>query len=65
MVEESGHNGSTYMEHVHFIDNIEGKQTTTSQTEEGFWSIVVGVAAEESLKTGKIVQINDLLKNLG
>ncbi len=65
LIEESGHNGSTYIEHVHFIDNIEGAQTNTSQAEEGFWSIVVGVAAEESLKTGKIVQIHDLLKNLG
>ena len=61
-VEEAGHNGSTYFEHVDFIDNIEGKETNAATAEEGFWSIVVGVAAEESVKTGKLVNIDELLK---
>ena len=63
-VEASGHNGSTYLEHVHFVDNIEGKKTDTPQALEGFWATVVGVAAEQSLKTGNLVQISDLLKAL-
>lgn len=62
-IADSGHNGSTYIEHLNFVDAIEGKTTRAATTEEGFWSIVVGVAAEESLKTGTIVQIKDLLKN--
>lgn len=61
-IEETGHNGGTYYEHVNFIDNIEGKPTNTARAEEGFWSIVVGVAAEESVKTGAPVSINELLK---
>ncbi|MFX0090281.1 MAG: Gfo/Idh/MocA family protein [Candidatus Hodarchaeota archaeon] len=61
-IAESGHSGATFYEHVYFIDNIEGKNTTTATTDEGFWSIVVGVAAEESVKTGKVVYINELLK---
>lgn len=64
-IEGSGHNGSTYYEHINFIDNIEGKQTNTATVEEGFWSVVVGVAAEESIKTGQLVQIDDLLKRSG
>jgi predicted dehydrogenase len=61
-IEELGHNGATYFEHIHFIDNIEGKETNTATAEEGFWSIVVGAAAEESIKTGAPVDINELLK---
>jgi myo-inositol 2-dehydrogenase/D-chiro-inositol 1-dehydrogenase len=60
-IEESGHTGATFYEHVNFIDNIEGKQTSTATVEEGFWSVVVGVAAEMSIKTGQIVMIDDLL----
>ncbi len=60
-IEESGHTGATFYEHINFIDNIEGKQTSTATVEEGFWSVVVGVAAEKSVKTGQIVMIEDLL----
>ena len=60
-IEESGHTGATFYEHVNFIDNIEGKQTNTATVEEGFWSVVVGVAAEKSIKAGQIVMIDDLL----
>ena len=60
-IEESGHTGATFYEHVYFIDNIEGKQTSTATVEEGFWSVVVGVAAEKSIKTGQVVMIDDLL----
>lgn len=64
-IEESGHNGASFYEHVYFIDNIEGKKTNTATVEEGFWSIIVGAAAEESVKTGKIVYIDELLKRNG
>jgi predicted dehydrogenase len=60
-IEESGHSGSTFFEHVYFIDNIEGRPTKTATVEEGFWSVVVGAAAEESIKTGRMVMIDDLL----
>lgn len=60
-IESSGHNGATFYEHIGFLDNIEGKRTNTATVEEGFWSVVVGVAAEESVQTGQVVQINDLL----
>ncbi|GAB4346748.1 MAG: hypothetical protein Kow0099_28270 [Candidatus Abyssubacteria bacterium] len=64
-IEKTGHNGATFFEHVNFIDNIEGKKTETATPEEGFWSIVVGAAAEQSVKTGALVNINDLLKSNG
>ena len=61
-IEESGHNGATYFEHVYFVDNIEGKKTNTANVDEGFWSIVVGYAAEQSAKTGKVIDIDEMLK---
>jgi predicted dehydrogenase len=64
-IEDSGHNGATFYEHVNFINNIEGKPNNTATVEEGFWSVVIGVAAEESAKTGKVVLIDELLQRSG
>jgi predicted dehydrogenase len=64
-IQNSGHNGATFFEHVNFVDNIEGLPTNTASVEEGFWSVIVGSAAEESVKTGQVVMIQDLLKRYG
>ena len=63
-VQQSGHHGSTYYEHKYFIDNIEGKETHSATVDEGFWSVVVGLAAEESLVTGNVVHVDELLEGL-
>lgn len=64
-LQDSGHNGATFFEHINFVDNIEGRPTNTATVEEGFWSVVVGAAAEESIKTGQVVLIDELLKRHG
>lgn len=64
-IEESGHNGATFFEHVNLIDNLDGKKTNTATVTEGFWSVVVGAAAEESVKTGQPVRIDELLQRNG
>lgn len=64
-IQGSGHHGATYFEHVNFVDNIEGKATRAATALEGFWSIVVGAAAEASVKSGQPVLINDLLRAAG
>jgi predicted dehydrogenase len=64
-IEQTGHNGSTYFEHVNFIDHIEGREIDAARADEGFWSIVVGAAAEESIKTGCPVRIGELLSGHG
>lgn len=61
-IEESGHGGGTYYEHVNFVDNINGVSTSMPSVEEGFWSVIVGIAAEESLKQGKTVLIEEILR---
>ncbi|MFT2110431.1 Gfo/Idh/MocA family protein [Marinomonas sp. 2405UD68-3] len=65
LIEDSGHNGATWFEHVAFADQMAGKQTNSATVEEGFWSIVVGSAAEASVNTGKTIEINDFLKEHG
>jgi myo-inositol 2-dehydrogenase / D-chiro-inositol 1-dehydrogenase len=47
------------------IDNLDGKETDTATVAEGFWSVVVGAAAEESVKSGKVVLIDELLEKNG
>jgi predicted dehydrogenase len=64
-ITESGHSGATFYEHIHLIDNIEGLQTDAATVEDGFWSVVVGAAAEESVKTGQPVLVDDFLKHNG
>ena len=62
LIQESGHNGSTFYEHIKLIDTLDGKQTEAATVSEGFWAIVVGAAAEESVKVGKPVMIDELLQ---
>lgn len=64
-IEESGHSGGTYYEHVAFLDAIEGLPSEAATVREGFWSVVVGIAAEASLKGGAPVQIDELLARSG
>ncbi|NGP45715.1 Gfo/Idh/MocA family oxidoreductase [Bacillaceae bacterium SIJ1] len=61
VIQSSGHHGGTYYEHKYFIDNIEGRKTTTATVDEGFWSIVVGLAAEESIRTNQAISIEAFL----
>ena len=65
LIQASGHYGATYFEHVNFINNIEGKETRTASALEGFWSVVVGAAAEASVKAGRPVLVDDLLRENG
>jgi predicted dehydrogenase len=60
-IESSGHSGATFYEHIYFVDNIAGEMTGTATADDGFWSVIVGAAAEESVKTGAIVKIDELL----
>ncbi len=63
-IEESGHSGATYFEHVYFIDNIEGKPTNTASAREGLWSIIVAGAAQEAIKTNQAIVVNEYLSGM-
>ncbi len=63
-VERLGHHGATLIEHQRFVDNILASSVDSATLEEGFWAIVIGEAAERSVKTGSPVFIQELLKEL-
>ena len=64
-IEESGHNGATFFEHLYFVDNIDVGECTGPTAMDAFWSVVVGVAAERSVATGQPVDISELLREHG
>ncbi|MEO0997308.1 MAG: Gfo/Idh/MocA family oxidoreductase [Pseudomonadota bacterium] len=64
-IERSGHHGATYFEQLAFVDRLDGKETDAATLAEGFWSIAVGAAAEQSLQTARPVGIDELLADLG
>ncbi len=64
-IEESGHNGATFFEHVHFVDSIDNGKSEGPTAMDAFWSVVVGVAAETSVASGEPVDISELLLRNG
>ena len=65
LIEGSGHHGSTFFEHQAFADQLHGKTADCATVEEGFWSIVVAAAAQESAAVGKAVSIAAYLEDRG
>lgn len=65
VVERSGHHGATWFEHAAFLAQLDGEGSDAAGPAEGFWSIVVGVAAERSVATGEPVDIAALLGEAG
>lgn len=66
VIEQSGHHGATFFEHVNLIENLLGNplDTVTANVVDGFWSVVVGAAAEISAHEHRIVDIAGLLAEL-
>lgn len=64
-IEDSGHAGATFFEHVKFVDAIESGASEGPTPMDAFWSVVVGVAAEKSVATADVVHIADLLADAG
>lgn len=65
IIEDSGHNGGTYFEHINWIKRMSGQNSSAATAEEGFWSVVIGVAAEKSYKDGKKIMVKELLEEEG
>ncbi len=56
-IEESGHHGATYYEHVAFVDQLDGKKGEAATTVQGLWSMIVASAAQHSIATQQAVDI--------
>jgi predicted dehydrogenase len=60
-IEQSGHHGSTYFEHIALMDRLEGKEVDSATPRQGIWAMVVASAAQQSLATGEPVDVDTFI----
>ncbi|MGB2260336.1 MAG: Gfo/Idh/MocA family protein [Porticoccaceae bacterium] len=65
LIEQSGHHGATYYEHIAFMDQLEGKQVDAATPLQGLWSMIVASAAQESMASGQAVDIKQFMQANG
>ena len=58
-IESSGHSGSTFFEHLAFVEQLEGAVLDAATPAQGLWSLIVAAAAQQSLSTGEVVFIEE------
>lgn len=61
-IEQSGHHGATFYEHVEFVKQLDGKEATAATPLEGLWSIIVAAAAQESADSGQRISISNFVQ---
>lgn len=61
-IEQSGHHGATFFEHMAFIDQLDGKASDAATPLQGLWSIMVAAAAQESATTGQPVVMDTFIE---
>jgi predicted dehydrogenase len=60
-IASAGHHGSTFFEHVAFANDLLSGACHGPSLADGFWSVVVGAAAQASIERGDAVAVADLL----
>lgn len=60
--EQGFHHGASYLEHLGFLDAINKKTPPRVTVDDGLMSVVIGIAAQESIITGKLIKIADILR---
>lgn len=61
-IEQSGHHGATYFEHIAFADQLDGRPADCATPAQGLWSIVVAAAAESAVRSGQPVLIDTIIE---
>lgn len=62
LIEQSGHHGATYYEHIAFIDQLEGKAVDAATPLQGLWSMIVASAAQESMASGQAIVVEQFMQ---
>jgi myo-inositol 2-dehydrogenase / D-chiro-inositol 1-dehydrogenase len=62
LIEQSGHHGATYYEHIALMDQLDGQKADCATVEQGLWSMIVASAAQESMRTGQAVSVSNFLQ---
>jgi myo-inositol 2-dehydrogenase / D-chiro-inositol 1-dehydrogenase len=53
------HGGSSYIEHVRFIDCVRAGRPAEVTVDDGLWSVAMGAAAHRSISAGRAVQLTE------
>ncbi|MCR9261007.1 MAG: Gfo/Idh/MocA family oxidoreductase [Pseudomonadaceae bacterium] len=59
-IEKAGHHGSTFFEHVNFVDSILGQPNAGPTLDDALWSVAVAAAAQQSINTHTPVSVKAL-----
>ncbi|TVQ24452.1 MAG: gfo/Idh/MocA family oxidoreductase [Spirochaetaceae bacterium] len=62
VIRSLGHSGADFFAQAAFIAMLDGDHSLSPTVEEGFWSVVVGAAAEASVKEGKPIDVNEFIR---
>ncbi|WP_281035147.1 Gfo/Idh/MocA family protein [Mesorhizobium tamadayense] len=57
LLEAGDHNGSTYFEHARFVAAVRGQGKVEVTLQDGWWAVVMGLAAEISARQGRAIDL--------
>ena len=60
-ITKAGHHGSTFFEHLSFVDELSGGVVSGPNLADGLWSVAVGAAAQLSIERGVAVDVAEVL----
>ena len=61
ILEAGHHHGSTYYEHLAFINAVKNKLKPEVSLNDGLIAVAIGEAAETSIKLGRVVKLNEII----
>ena len=61
ILEAGHHHGSTYYEHLAFLKAIENNSDPEVSLEDGLIAVAVGEAAEQSIKQGRLINLDEII----
>ncbi len=61
LIEQSGHHGATFYEHIALMDRLEGKNVESATVLQGLWAMIVASAAQESVANKQAVEIDEFI----
>lgn len=64
-IEQSGHSGASFFAHRAFIQQLEGEAADSATPEQGLWSLILASAAQASLQTGTMIEIEGFCQRQG
>ncbi len=60
-IHRAGHHGSTFYEHVAFVDDLLSGSNSGPSGEDALWSVVTGAAAQASIEQGQPVEVKQFM----